>query len=260
MMDHGQAEMLLADYADGCLPDPQATEIEKHTASCRKCTEWLSWYREVKDSLATASDHVSAGDLAMLAVGSQDLPADLRSRIEDHVEACPDCRDLLSRSRSALEPATVVTPFRRYVRRALPLAAALVLGILGGRVMWRDAPRGGVVTYRVLGPSARAVRDLPEVALSKGVDTVLLAVDVPSIQGLGSEDFVRVVLSDDRENTIWETEIGVEEVRRRSADGRMLLVAVPAGALHRGRFVIGVVFSNGTRGVEFPFVVIEGTS
>ena len=261
MIDHERAETLLADFADGCLPDELKSELQRHLESCISCTEWLVWYRELKGALVAAPGHLAADDLAMLAVRPQDLSDEDRSRIEDHVKGCRECQDLLSRSRSALEPAPVVTPFRRSIARArwaLPLAAALVLGIFGGRVMRTADTQGGVVTYRVIGSAARAAQDLPEVQLSAGVDQVLLAVDVPLILDLASEDLVEIVLMDDGENIIWESEIVVEEVRRRSADGRMLLVAIPAEKLHRGRFVIRVGFSTGSEKIEFPFMVVDG--
>ena len=258
MIDHERAETLLADFADGCLPDELKTELQHHLESCISCTEWLVWYRDIKAAVDVGSGHPSAGDLAMLAVRPQDLSDEDRSRIEDHVKGCPECQDLLTRSRSALEPAPVVTPFRRSIARArwaLPLAAALVLGIFGGRVMRTADTQGGVVTYRVIGSAARAAQGPSEVVLSPGIDQVLIAVDVPLIQNLTMEDLVEITLTDDRGSLVWRTEIEVEEVRRRSADGRMLLVAIPVEELHQGRFVIRVGASTGAERVEFPFIV-----
>ena len=256
MMDHDRAAGLLGNFVDGTLSNQVEAEIEQHIEGCPKCTEWLAWYPELKSALLIDSGHPSSEDLALFAVRSQDMAEDDRLGVEEHLQECSECRDLVSRSRSALENPSVVTPFRRSLRQvrrwALPVAAGLVLGVFGGRELGKTASGGGVVPFRVIGPAVRGSQDLPEIALSSGKDSVLLAVDVPRLQGLAPNDLVEIILANDRRNTVWETEIEVEEIRRASADGRMFLIAIPSGVLHQGRFVIQVLLSGGTERIEFP--------
>ncbi len=256
MMDHDRAEGLLADFVDENLEDQVAAEVEQHIEGCQKCAEWLAWYPELKSALLIDSGHPSSEDLALVAVGSQDMAEADRLGVEEHIGECSACRDLVSRSQSALETHSVVTPFRRSIRQArrwvLPVAAGLLLGVFGGRELGKSNSGDGVVPFRVIGPSTRAARDLPEIALSSENDHVLLAVDVPQIQDLAPNDLVEIILANDRKITVWETEIEVEEIRRASADGRMFLIAVPSGALHPGSFVIHVVLPGGFGRVEFP--------
>jgi len=66
-----------------------------------------------------------------------------------------------------------------------------------------------------------------------------------------------IVRSDEQGIDIWESEMKVEEVRRRSNDSRMMLIAIPAKRLHEGRFVIRVGPPGATNRREFPFVIVN---
>jgi len=260
MMKHDQAERLLADYADASLPNELSSELEDHIKSCVTCTEWLVWYRELKSALI----HPSSADLAQLAARPDDLGIEQRSRIEAHVSQCPECADLVSRSRSALDTSETdtsetATPIRRSqrLRWALPLAAGLLLGILGGRPLWNVSSSDGVVTYHVIGQTHRSASGLPEVSLENGVDSVLLAVNCPLIVKPASHDAMEITLSDEHSHIIWESTMKVKEARRRSNDSRMMLVAIPASRLHEGRFVIRVGAPGATERTEFPFVIVD---
>src|SRR4051795_5460645 len=42
MIDCAQFEVLLADYLDGTLPEPERTRVEEHAANCQHCREFLA--------------------------------------------------------------------------------------------------------------------------------------------------------------------------------------------------------------------------
>src|SRR3954454_4848342 len=42
MIDCDQFEVLLADYLDGPLPEPERTRVEEHAANCQHCREFLA--------------------------------------------------------------------------------------------------------------------------------------------------------------------------------------------------------------------------
>lgn len=91
-------------------------------------------------------DRLSASDLAGYLDG--DLPAEVRDRVEAHLDACPDCwNDLLDvrELRDAPTPRALAPKHHRvrWLRYAGIAAAAGLAGIvLVGRGIQRDAPSG----------------------------------------------------------------------------------------------------------------------
>ena len=116
----------------------------------------------------TATDH-NAHFEELMAWLDGELPPEAAARVEAHVAACPDCRQMEAEMRGVSEqmarwdvpaaPATLGNPFSKHRSlswsRWLPIAAALVIAV-GGGVVWvgplressrrLDAPRNAVAS------------------------------------------------------------------------------------------------------------------
>jgi Putative zinc-finger len=151
-MSHRDFESLLGEYAEGALDRAAVDRLEAHLADCDECREWLAAYRQLRAELAC--EPCPAADLlAEYAVGAVPLAEVKRSRVERHLEACPDCRADLELVRAAVGAARPAHEQPRVPARHRRLAVAasviLVVAAAGGLILRERGLSGARGGYQV---------------------------------------------------------------------------------------------------------------
>jgi hypothetical protein len=119
-MTDGHLEVaVLADYDEGLLAPPRATEVEDHLAGCASCSAVLGRLGDVRTRLSQAPAEI-------------EMPAAVAARI-DHALAAE--REQLDREARARARTATVHPFRRRLPQLLAAAATVAAVAFAGYVV-----------------------------------------------------------------------------------------------------------------------------
>jgi hypothetical protein len=92
-----EIQELIAWYPGGTLNDDERSIVEKHSAECPVCSDFLHFASEFKEILKERhSPHPAADALVCFAENRAAMDPEQRSVIEKHLAACEDCKDQLA--------------------------------------------------------------------------------------------------------------------------------------------------------------------
>ena len=101
MMGHDEASALLPRLAGGELGKADERLLRRHLEECSECRSWLDTWSLLSQSLAPA-DHLSSDQIARLAASPELLAESEPAALEEHLDRCQECRQLLGVTREAL--------------------------------------------------------------------------------------------------------------------------------------------------------------
>jgi hypothetical protein len=252
------AATLIPWYARGSLDDADKRLVEAHLDRCAECRELLTEARMLLDITewddAALLDHVHAQHLDDFARDPASVEPGLADWIRRHLAGCDVCRDahaILERSHAAptVTPRVETSPSRGWwllLSRTLlhPAAAAAYLVVIALSIpayrVWLAPPEtpaspaaSGFLDVQVVSAGSRAAQAPARIAVPRE-GTVPLGIEIESLEDVGTDDRVRVVILDGR-SEMWSSEIATDRAVRSLSNPGFLLVLVPREKLQEGR-------------------------
>jgi anti-sigma factor ChrR (cupin superfamily) len=243
-MRHDEAVLLLTDLLGGRLPDPVRVAVEAHVAACDEC-------RRLADAHAALSraeePHPSSAAIVAHALHPGDLPPAEAARIAAHLTACPRCSEEINLVRRA-ERAAVSSTTTGAAGRSWHAARVLVWGAAAAAMLLLLTPAYlGLRRVARLPPIVR-VQSLadevrgpvgPQIVSLLPTDThAFLAVEPPSPAPGAADTGYLVEILDAGGAVAWSAEVTAAALRQRPASSPELVLAVPAGRLRAGPYIL----------------------
>jgi len=274
MIDHEAFQQQIPEYLAGSLADSDAVPLEAHLDDCPSCAGIVRDWRPLLPELGAAASlepHPEIPRLRRAASGTPD-PDLLR-----HAAACPRCSlelDVWSRRLGAPASASgpVATTGRpAWSRRAglAAIAASLFLGAgLATLTQYlliprssRPEPWAGTAPLLVLDGVLRGDDAAPAAAIGPRQPYLPLAV-VPALDpSVGDDERIWFGLAPAGSiETVWETAVGVGEIRRQVRQSGAVTFLIPVDGLGEGEYLVRTRrggSEGGELGSEIPFVLVR---
>lgn len=139
MNQNSQCEQLI-DYFNGHLSDTEKHEFEKHLKECPECQEELAEFETLNADLIHGIEMVEP-------------PAGMSNRILENIFSEDDKQSSLNESTSKQQPINNSKKNRNYKIWILPLAAALLLSVLGNIYLYSAQPESNTVSQSLFDDS-----------------------------------------------------------------------------------------------------------
>src|SRR5690625_2700286 len=139
MNKNSQCEQLI-DYYNGHLNDAEKHEFEKHLNECPQCQEELAEFETRNANL-------------IHGIEMDERPAGMSNRMLEHIFAEDDKQSSLNESTAKKQPISKNKKDRNYKIWILPLAAALLLSVLGNIYLYSTQPESNTVSQSLFDDS-----------------------------------------------------------------------------------------------------------
>ncbi len=138
----GRIRELVVWLPSGTLDEAERAEAEKHVAGCPACADLLKFASTLKGALRKqASPHPDADALVRFAEDRARMDPRARSRVENHLSACPDCRKEVAMLEAVDKDVSEAVSPVQLMERARGGPTGLVSGL---RLFW-DSLRGSIL-------------------------------------------------------------------------------------------------------------------
>jgi hypothetical protein len=152
-----RVQELLVWMPAGALEKAERADVERHAAECPACADLLKFASTLRECLLEEySPHPSAEALVTFAEAGAVMEPQVRSRIEEHLAACPDCRDevtmlgVVDQDASDVVSSAGVTGYAQGLSRGLPFRLRLLWASLR-RGMLRPVPAAFYLVLAAVG-------------------------------------------------------------------------------------------------------------
>lgn len=258
-MTHDEAVLLLTDLLGGRLPDEVRPRVEEHLSTCPDCASLAGTHEML------AGRHTPVEDLVELSLQPDGMEHARRMRLQAHLEVCETCGAEARAVRTAEREAVTAGGGKTRFGSGMLLAGTAAVALLGlGLSAWFGlyrVPRlestidrlqavpprrvgtphpgepGPLVRIQYLPATRRGPGADAAVTLDPGQPYLYLAVEIPQFTGRGE---FAVAIADPGGGTVWSRTVTAGELRRLTQGIPEVTLAVPAKALHEGRFFVSL--------------------
>lgn len=225
MTEHEKLEAEIPALAAGRLPEPEATALAAHVATCASCSAVLAMAREI----AALAEHPGVDDLRRYARGPK--PPDAGA-IEAHLTACASCSlEIAAWRKRTRRPRVVV------LRAVLAVAAVVLIGLWLGPLLRRSAPArlsDEPPQSLVFSSALRSSTEEQVIDLEPGGD-LLVRAEWESLEPLHEVGPLRLEIVA-AGGPVWSVSLDADQVKNVLSAGTGVVAVVPAGTLENGSY------------------------